>query len=77
MVARTADKVQDILMHNNAKVEEFDKFGDFIKFLDKHRIKDSCGFNKNKNGYMETLKLIYELDHPNEIVFLGVRRKRK
>lgn len=50
-----------ILKNRNKKVDDFETFDLFIDFLYKNRIKEQVGFNKNKNGYLETLKFIYSL----------------
>ena len=50
-----------ILKNRNKKVDDFETFDLFIDFLYKNRIKEQVGFNKNKNGYLETLKFIYTL----------------
>lgn len=58
---RTLYFVSLILRHQEKKVEDFSTFEDFVKFLDKNDIKKTAGFNKNKRGYMETLKFAYSL----------------
>jgi len=58
---RTLYFVSLILRHQEKKVEDFSTFEDFVKFLDKNDIKKTAGFNKNKKGYMETLKFAYSL----------------
>lgn len=54
-----------ILKNRNKKVDDFETFDLFIDFLYKNRIKEQVGFNKNKNGYLETLKFIYSLKENN------------
>jgi hypothetical protein len=39
----------------------FDSFEEFVKFLYDNNFKRSCGYNKSKKGYMETLRFLYEL----------------
>ena len=43
--------------------QEFDSFEEFVKFLYDNNFKRSCGYNKNKKGYMETLRFLYDLHY--------------
>lgn len=63
VASRTLDFVDQILRHQGKTVEDFETFDEFINFLDKSRIRDRAGFNKNKRGYMEALKFAYSLKH--------------
>lgn len=66
VAARTTHFVDQICTHADKQPNEFDTFEKFVKFLDKNRIHDSAGYNKNRIGYMETLRFIWELDQRKE-----------
>ena len=61
VAARTLHFIDLILDNKEKTVEDFETFDEFIKFLDKNEIRRRAGFNKNKKGYMETLKFAYSL----------------
>lgn len=62
VAARTTHFVDMICSHADIKPEDFDTFEEFVKFLDKEGIRNSAGYNKNRSGYMETLRFIWELE---------------
>lgn len=58
---RTIGFVTAQLENKNKTLEDFNSFEEFLKFLKDIDFTRSCGFNKNKRGYMETLKFCYSL----------------
>ena len=58
---RTIHFVTLHLSNNDKSLEDFSSFEDFLKFLKDTGITKTCGFNKNKRGYMEALKFCYSL----------------
>lgn len=65
VASRTISFVNSILITTKKKVDDFETFDLFIEFLYKNKVKEKIGFNKNKNGYLETLKFIYSLKEDN------------
>ena len=61
VATRTLDFVTAQLRNKNKSLEDFNSFEEFLKFLKDIDFTRSCGFNKNKRGYMETLKFCYSL----------------
>ena len=61
VATRTLHFVDLILDSKGKTLEDFETFDDFVKFLNKNEIRRCAGFNKNKKGYMETLKFAYSL----------------
>jgi len=61
VATRTIDFLQYQLRDNNKSMDDFNSFDEFLKFLKATNFTRSCGFNKNKRGYMETLKFCYSL----------------
>ena len=58
---RTIHFVELHLNHNNKSLGDFNSFDEFLKFLKDTEFTRTCGFNKNKRGYLETLKFCYSL----------------
>lgn len=61
VATRTLNFVSAQLRNKNKSLEDFNSFKEFLKFLKDTEFTRSCGFNKNKRGYMETLKFCYSL----------------
>ena len=61
VASRTIHFVEQILDNTEKKIEDFKTFDSFVNFLSKEGIRNSAGFNKNKNWYLDTLKFIYSL----------------
>lgn len=59
VIARTSNFVFQILLHGNKDIKDFDTYEQFEKYLYTHKMKEWCGFNKSKKGYLETLHFIY------------------
>lgn len=66
VAARTIHFVHLIFMHTDMEPEDFDTFEGFVKFLEKEGIRKSAGYNRNKAGYMETLRFIWNLERKEE-----------
>lgn len=67
VAARTMRFVHMICMHADTDPSEFETFEKFEKFLDKEGIRRKAGYNKNRAGYMETLRFIWELSSGKHI----------